>query len=69
MHTMHEQPGLCRGCLVVAWEDDGSASPSPKIARLARVSRPSKASRFSGSCLADFNFFEAAVSHITNRLQ
>lgn len=46
MHTIHEQPGRCRGCLVVAPADDsaGSTRLSPKTAALARASKPE------GSC-------------------
>ena len=50
MQTMHEQPGRWRGCFVVGW--DGRASPSPRIARFARVSSPSEASIASPSTLA-----------------
>lgn len=61
MQTMHEHPGLCRGCFVVAWADAGSDSPSPKIARFASVSSPSRASMLSGSCLAAFIFLEVTA--------
>lgn len=61
MQTMHEQPGLCRGCFVVAWDDAGRDSPSPKIARFARVSSPSRASTLSKSCLVAFVFFVTAA--------
>ena len=42
MHTMHEQPGRCLGCFVVVATDvvPGSAVLSPRIAALAKASRP-----------------------------
>jgi hypothetical protein len=48
MHTMQEHPGRWRGCRVVctwepAGEDPGSDSDSPRMAKFARVSRPSDA--------------------------
>ena len=42
MHTMHEQPGRCLGCFVVVATNaaSGSATLSPRIAALAKASRP-----------------------------
>jgi hypothetical protein len=42
MHTMQVQPGRCRGCFVVVATDGvlGSLAPSPRIAALAKASRP-----------------------------
>lgn len=41
MHTMHEHPGRCRGCLVVVATEgiSGSTALSPRAATLARASR------------------------------
>lgn len=61
MHTMHEHPGLWRGCFVVAWPGAWLASPSPKMAKFASVSSPSKASTLSGSSLAAFIFLTGAT--------
>lgn len=45
MHTMHEHPGRCRGCLVVVAIDVvlGSLTLSPRTAALASASRPDDA--------------------------
>lgn len=50
MHTIQEQPGRCRGCLVVAPADDsaGSTKFSPKTAALARASKPEGSCSWSG---------------------
>ena len=42
IHTIHEQPGRCRGCLVVASADGSPESPpfSSRTAALARASKP-----------------------------
>jgi hypothetical protein len=58
MQTMQEQPGLCRGCFVVAWAESGSSSIPPEIAKFASASSPSKGSTLSGSCLVGFSFLE-----------
>ena len=44
MHTMHEHPTLCLGCLVVVATSEESSKASPKTAALASASSPD------GSC-------------------
>jgi hypothetical protein len=65
MHTMHVQPGRCRGCFVVGWE--GRDSPSPRMARFASVSSPSETSILSISTLA-LGFFAAPAMSIKQKL-
>ena len=60
MQTMHVQPGRWRGCFVVACEGLEGDSPSPRMARFARVSSPSDPSIVSFSILA-LLFLEAAA--------
>lgn len=59
MHTMQEQPGRCLGCFVVVAIDvvPASAALSPRIAALAKASRPEDSCSWDSLWLVDVLLF------------